>query len=171
MDRFTTGTDPQVRAPEPGPVGELQAHVALLPMLRVGPYLTHDISPLGQAPARQISELGLEARLTPPILPLPWRTWAFIGAGYARTYQPSYEFWHTTLFVPGAGGGFVDTRLGVGLGYRLSRPWEIFVELGGRLGFAFTGSMYERSACECGVYFAGKDSFALSLSLGLSLYQ
>jgi hypothetical protein len=171
MERFTTGGEGHAHSPTPGPVAELQAHVAILPMLRIGPYVAHDISPVSGAPARQISEAGVRAKLSPPILALPWRTWAFIGAGYARTYQPSHEVsGSTVLFVPGAGGGLFDTRVGLGLGYRLAKPWEIFAELGARFGLVFAGSMYG-GACGCGAPYTGKDSFALSLSVGLSLNQ
>ncbi len=135
-------------------------------------------SPRSGAPAREITEAGLRAKLTPPLLALPWRTWAFIGVGYARTYEPSHSATPATTAtvpadpsVPGLAGGALEARLGFGLGYRVSRPWEIFAELGGRAGLLFTGSMYERGACGCAEAYAGKDSFALSLSLGLSLYQ
>jgi hypothetical protein len=169
MQRFTTGGEPGAAHPLPGVVAELQAHVALLPMLRLGPYLSHDISPLTHGPARQITEAGMMARLAPPILRLPWRTWAFAGVGYARTYEPSHVA--EGEFVPGQGGGLLDTRLGVGLGYKLDRTWEVFAELGGRFGVFFTGSMYDPGACGCAEPFVGKDLFALSLSLGLSLNQ
>ena len=52
-------------------------------------------------------------------------------------------------FVPGVAGGFLETRLGVGLGYRLDRTWELFAELGGRLGLLFAGSMYDPDGCSC----------------------
>jgi hypothetical protein len=171
MQRAVTGGDPGAASPEPGPVGELNVHLALLPMVRVGPYLVHDISPLSGAPSRQMTEGGLRAKVSPPLLQAPWRTWGFVGIGYLRAYEPSHRLPVTGDFVPGLGGGALDLRLGLGLGYRLSHPWEVFAELGGRFGVAFTGSMYERGACACGEPFVGKDSFALSLSLGLSLNQ
>jgi hypothetical protein len=181
MQRIATGAGPGGASPEPGPVAELHAHLAILPMLRVGPYLSHDIAPLaGGRPSRQVTEAGLRAKLSPPILSAPWQTWGFLGVGYARAYEPS----HTFAFpepaelavpgggvVPGQGGGLLEARVGLGLGYRLGRDWEPFLELGGRVGLLFAGSLYERGACGCGEPYAGKDSFALSLSLGLSLNQ
>lgn len=171
MQRFTTGSDPGAASPRPGPVGEAFVHVALLPMIRLGPYVAHDIAPLSGEPSREMTEAGLRTKLTPPLLTAPWQTWAFSGVGYARTYEPSHLFPVTGAFVPGEGGGLLDLRLGVGIGYRLSRPWEIFAELGGRFGIALTGSMYRRGACGCGEPYVGEDSFALSLSVGLSLNQ
>jgi hypothetical protein len=180
MQRIATGGDPGGASREPGPVAELHAHLAILPMLRVGPYLSHDIAPLaGGPPSRQMTEAGLRAKLAPPILSAPWQTWAFLGVGYARAYEPSHTF-ETTYpdglagpggVVPGQGGGLLEARVGLGLGYRVSRDWEPFLELGGRVGLLFAGSLYERGACGCGEPYAGKDSFALSLSLGLSLNQ
>jgi hypothetical protein len=180
MQRFATGADPGGASPEPGAVGELHAHVAILPMLRLGPYVAHDIAPLTSGPAREITEGGLRAKLSPPLLGAPWQTWGFVGVGYARAYEPSHAL-PTELgspaitvaprFAPGQGGGLLEARLGLGLGLRLDRQWEAFLELGGRAGLLFVGSLYDRGACGCGEAYAGKDSFALSLSLGLSLNQ
>jgi hypothetical protein len=105
--------------------------------------------------------------------------------GYARTYEPSYPVTagnESTVLVGGRGGGLAEGRLGLGLGYRVTRSWEIFAELGGRVGLAFSGSMYTHGH-DCGCVnlppgevdtptpYLGKDSFALSLSLGLGLNQ
>jgi hypothetical protein len=152
-------------------VGEVRAHVALVPMLRLGPYVAHEIGLLSGAPAREITEAGLRAKVSPPLLALPWRSWAFVGVGYARAYEPSHPLEGSGGFVPGEAGGFLATRLGFGLGYRFDRIWELFAELGGRIGLLFAGSMYDRGGCACGEPYQGKDSFALSLSLGLSLYR
>jgi hypothetical protein len=170
MQRFTTSAAPGAPSPIPGPTGELRVHLAILPMLRLGPYLAHEIGLQSSGPAREITEGGLRARLSPPLLSLPWRTWVFVGVGYARAYEPSHSFGTSGAFVPGEGGGFLETRVGLGLGYRLRRAWELFAELGGRIGLVFAGSLYEPGGCGCGEPYEGKDSFALSLSLGLSLY-
>jgi hypothetical protein len=170
MQHFMTGAAPGAARSEPGPVGEARAHIAVIPMLRLGPYLAHDIAPLSGAPARQITEAGLRAKLSPPLLALPWRTWVFLGVGYDRAYEPSHHLAGSGDFVPGAAGGSLETRLGLGLGYRIDRTWELFAELGGRIGLLFAGSMYDPAGCACSQPYQGKDSFALSLSLGLSLY-
>ena len=171
MQHFMTGAAPGAATPLPGPVGEVRAHLALLPMLRLGPYLEHDVAFLSGAPAREVTEAGLRAKVSPPLLALPWRTWAFLGVGYARAYEPSHSLSGSSDFVPGQGGGSLDIRVGLGLGYRVQRTLELFLELGGQFGVFFTGSMYDRDGCGCAEPFQGKDSFALSLSLGLSLYR
>ena len=60
MQRVAPDRAPGAPSPAPGPVGEVHAHVALLPMLRLGPYLAHDIV-LGTA-ERQTTEAGLRAK-------------------------------------------------------------------------------------------------------------
>jgi hypothetical protein len=171
MDRSRTGRDSTARAPTPGPVGELHAHVALIPMVRIGGYVAHDISPVPGGPAREITEGGLRAKLSPPLFSGAWRGWLFVGLGYARAYAPSHEAIvpgsvpPTQTFVVGAEGGILDLPLGVGMGYRLRRPWEVFAEIEGRIGLAFRGAAYGRM--QAGPY-GGQDSFAVSLSAGVS---
>ena len=159
MQRIATGRDTGGASREPGPVAELHAHLAVMPMLRVGPYVEHDIGPLSGAPLRQFTEAGLRAKLSPPLLAAPWKTWGFIGLGYARAYEPSHlvERSQGSLsgYAPGQGGGLLEARIGVGLGYRLGRGWEAFLELDGRVGVIFSGSLYDRSACVCGEPYAG----------------
>ncbi len=179
MERVVRHAAPGAATPTPGPMAEAHAHVAVMPMLRMGPYLAYDLSPVAGAPARQMAEAGLRAKVTPPLFRAPWRIWAFVGAGYARTYAPSY---HVSSLAPGAGmlgdvlvggaaGGLLDLPIGVGMGYRLRYPWELFAELGGRVVLVTTGSMSEGAQCLCQKLYTGNDAFALSLSVGVSLDQ
>jgi len=160
------------RAPGLGPVGQLQAHVALFPMIRIGPYLTHDISPSPVAPDRQTTEAGLRVKLTPPLLSAPWRGWAFVGLGYARAYVPSHPLASGAGEVAGAEGTALDGGFGVGIGARVRGPWLVFVELAGRIGLLFAGAIYDRATCQClRDPYPGKDLFAASLAVGLSLEE
>jgi hypothetical protein len=77
-------------------------------------------------------------------------------------------------------GGMLDVPIGVGLGTKpagIASPWVVFAELGGRLGIGFWGPMYDDGAAgTAGGFvavapFMGKDSFALTLSVGISLEQ
>ncbi|HEX3772487.1 MAG TPA: hypothetical protein VHV30_16530 [Polyangiaceae bacterium] len=184
MKRFGNGEVVGAPSRDPGPVFELDVHLALLPMLRAGVYVAHDIEPLSYGPAREFTEAGLRAKLTPPLIGGPWQTWVFAGAGYARVYEPSHALYPSEfagasgpVLVDGEGGGLLELRLGLGIGVRLGRGWEPFVELGGR-GALAAGSLYDREFCTSsgtgicgGEPYAGKDSFALSLSVGLSLNQ
>jgi hypothetical protein len=152
-------------------MGELHAHVALLPMLRLGAYVSHDVV-LGPVD-RQTTELGLRAKVTPPVLAAPWRGWAFLGFGYARSYRPSHWLDQGALgsgLVGGAEGEIGDALFGVGIGTRFRAPWVLYAELAGRVGLAFSGALYDRTACSClRDPYPGHDSFAGSLSVGLSL--
>jgi len=172
MQRVTTDRDPAAPLPDPGPMAELHAHVALFPMVRLGPYLAHDIS--FDASDRQTTEAGLRVKLTPPLLPLPWRAWTFLGTGYARSYRPSHVLAQGPSGAPGevggVEGGILDATFGVGVGTKLRVPWMLFAELAGRAGLLFSGPMYDRTPCAClRDPFPGHDSFAASLSVGVSL--
>ncbi len=170
--RLTTDRGAGASVPWPGPMGELHAHVALVPMVRLGAYVAHDISPARGMTAREVTAGGLRVKVTPPLLPAPWRAWVFAGAGYARAYAPSRRTPEAPEgFVPGEGGGFLDVPLGLGLGAHVRAPWTLFLELGVRLGLAFTGTMYDAHRCACGTAFEGRDSFAAALAVGVSLEE
>ncbi len=172
IERITTGRGSSASIPWPGPVAELHAHVAVVPMLRAGAYVAHDVSPAAGVTAREITEGGLRLKLTPPIFGAPWKGWVFVGLGYARAYAPS---WHTSSapggFVPGEGGGMLDLPVGLGVGARVHGPWMVFLELGTRVGLTFTGTMYDAHRCACGTAFEGRDSFAAALAVGVSLEE
>ncbi len=175
IQRFATGADSNAPAPTLGPAAELHGSIALVPMLRAGPYVAFDLSPVSGRPARQMTEAGLRLKLTPPLLSAPWRSWAFVGAGYVRTYAPGHSVAAPEAGAPpaervgGAGGGILDVPFGLGLGLRVRGPWVLFAEVGGRVGLFFTGSMYERTQCLCADPYLGKDSFAAELSVGVGL--
>ncbi|HEY8039427.1 MAG TPA: hypothetical protein VIF15_06520 [Polyangiaceae bacterium] len=184
MKRITTGGDPGAPSPGFGPAFQVQGHVALLPMIRVGLYLAQDTSPASGIGPRTFWEGGLHARFAPPLLSGKWRTWLAAGFGYAYTYASSYHAREN--IVPGGpsvdvpvtsvDGGLLEIPLAVGLGYKATGPFTLFVELGGRFGVGFFGAMYRDGASGnvggASVIpqpFMGQDSFALSLSVGLSL--
>jgi hypothetical protein len=184
IDRFTTGGDAAGASAQPGPVAQVQGHVALVPMVRLGAYAATDVSPTSDRGTRTFWEAGLHARFTPPLLPAPWRAWAFAGFGYAYTYKTSYH--HAETDPNGAGidvaygdvyGGVLDVPVGIGVGHKVRGAWELFAELGGRFGVGFFGPMYDDGASGRAVStslpfvepFMGQDSFALSLTAGLSL--
>ncbi len=193
MKRFTTGSSPGASSPSPGPMFELRGHVAVVPMVRVGLYAAMSLSPRAGAEGSEIGERtywegGLEVRVIPPLLPAPWRTWAFAGAGWARTYAASFRYSDGTSSVPdntlaqGAYGGLIEVPLGIGLGSRVTGapgPWGLFVEAGGRGGAGFYGPVYagpprvssvshDNNIVGLPPAFDGNDSFALTVSLGLS---
>jgi len=170
-----------------GPAGQLTGHVALFPLVRLGAYLGHDISPFaGDASARDITWGGLRAKIMSPWPRGDARVWLFFGFGYAGVYQRSTS---TTAAFPdatgavsvqrvvhGAGGGFFEIPFGLGASYKLRKPWELCMELGGRAGFGHSGSVYEapgpRRTGESGeshVPPAGIDRFGIGMTFGVLL--
>jgi hypothetical protein len=138
--RFLTSS---VEQPSFGPAVSLAGHVALLPLVRVGAYVAHDISPVEVGPARRLYAVGLRGKVQ-----APWSTerihgWGFVGLGYVGVYAPSTRATVVSppvgplsssggtldLSVPGAGGYFLEVPVGLGLGVRLRKPWELVFEL------------------------------------------
>jgi hypothetical protein len=165
-----------------GPVAQLYAHVAVLPMLRAGLYVSGDISPQSQAPARHLLSGGLHAKITPPWIRTDvLTTWLFFGFGYAAAYAPSFHLPSSTAagttvdtFFPGASGHFFEIPVGIGAGWRIRKPWQLFAELGARIGFGHGGELYEgRPGSAVGqpdsFVQRGYDSFAVFLMAGVAL--
>ena len=176
-----------------GPAGQLTGHIALLPLVRVGAYFGHDISPFdGKASARDITWGGLRAKIMSPWPRGDGRVWLFFGFGYAGVYQRSTSttlgfpgpaatgpmaVTTTTQTVHGAGGGFFEVPFGIGASYMLRKPWQLCFELGGRAGFDFAGSVYGAGPRVTGAGAsgnappAGTDGFAIGLTVGVLLDQ
>jgi hypothetical protein len=168
-----------------GPIGQITGHVALLPLVHVGGYFGHDISPVGDT-ARNITFGGLRVKGSIPFVKGSWRSWVFVGFGYAGVYQQSFD---TTISKPdplggpptrmsgrveGAGGSFFDLPFGLGASYKLFKPWELCAELGARAGFGHTGSVYEQGPqltlpndAGQNATPAGLDRFGLGLTVGI----
>lgn len=169
-----------------GPAFQVNGHVALLPLLRVGAYVSGDTTSAGPA-SRQM--LGGGARIVglPPLGSRRFRVWVFAGFGYELVFAPSY---HTTLtlspdesttpkptdaLVTQAGGSMYEVPFGVGMAYALRPPFELVAELGGRVGFGYSGSVYQdpgRAFFAAGypenrLLPAGNDAFSTFFTVGL----
>jgi hypothetical protein len=172
-----------------GPTAQLMAHVALLPLVHVGGYFGHDISSVSDV-TRNTTFGGLRVKGLIPVVPKPFRLWFFAGFGYAGVYQQSLNKIFSrpdplgggTLElragrIEGAGGSFFEVPLGFGASYRFRKPWELSAELGARLGFGHTGSVYEPPGPQVTIpnnagqnaLPAGLDRFALGLTVGISM--
>lgn len=171
-----------------GPTGQLTAHVALLPLVHVGGYFGHDISPLpiGDGTARNITFGGLRAKGMLPFVHGSMHAWLFAGFGYAGVYQQSFDstfakpnpLGGTELragHVEGAGGSFFELPFGMGASYSFFKPWELCVELGAKVGFGHDGSVYAAPGPQLtipndvsqNVLPAGLDRFSLGLTVGI----
>jgi hypothetical protein len=150
--RFLTARPRQGENAGFGPTFALSGHIAVLPLLRAGAYASYDLSPLVGADTREITSAGLSFRVLSPWPRGAVRTWFGASFGYARAYAPSYveplpsnsQSASSPARVQSTGGGFFETPLGLGASFRFRRSWEILVETGGRIGFGFTGSTYNR---------------------------
>ena len=173
MKRFsahdTTPGSSTARDPDVGPVLTIQGHLALAPMIRAGLYVAEDVSPATGVAARSFSESGLELKVTLPLLPLPWRLSLIAGTGYAYVSAPSYRVTvlshgdRASVVRVAEHGGMFELPVGLALGRRLTSSWILLAELSARLGIGFFGPMYDP-----GSGFLGRDSFALSLAIGVS---
>lgn len=170
-----------------GGVGQLNAHIALLPLLRAGVYVGHEISSFSPA-TRDITWFGARAKLMSPFL-RTIKPYFFLGFGYAIVYEHSYErdvivasgaLGQTTTqrgTVQGAGGGFFDLPFGVGASYKLVKPIELVGELGAHVGFGHSGSVYDDPGPQLRIPGVpdnnslplGSDTFMLSLTVGVLL--
>jgi hypothetical protein len=169
-----------------GATFEVHGHVAILPLLRAGVYVTHDVAPVTGLAAREVTSAGLRVKVVPPLLPRPWRTWLFAGFGYAGVYAPGYETVYagaagapTAVNVSASGGSYFEVPAGLGIGYRLRRWVELTGELGARVGFGFRGSVYgedggraalaqDGTGPQVRIGKPGDDSLCVALSLGVS---
>ena len=143
---------PSTAASSPGPSGEIHAHVAVYPMLRVGPYALFDLSPTSGVGDRRIYAGGLRLKVTPPWLSVPWHAWGFLGVGFAYALTPgSASRGATSTTEP-------EVPLGLGLSHRLRGAWDVCAELGTRWNL---GAIWASPH-------SGEDLLAVSLSLGVS---
>lgn len=171
-----------------GPAFQITGHFALLPLVRVGGYVGHDISPMGgETSARDTTFGGLRAQIMSPWPRGALRAWLFVGAGYAGVYArsttaprvfpgpPGTPSVTSEATVQGAGGSYFEVPFGIGASYKLRKPWELCAELGMRTGFGHTGSAYEAPGPEVrsagrpdgNALPAGTDRFAVGLTVGV----
>jgi hypothetical protein len=186
--RFLTDRPPGGPDAGFGAAFEVHGHIAILPLLRAGAYVAHDIAPVPGLAAREITSAGLRVKVVPPLFPAPWRAWVFAGFGYAGVYAPAYDTVYAPagdgeppgpVHVAASGGSYFEVPVGLGASYRLRRWVELTAELGARFGFGFRGSVYgedggraafamDGSGQQERVAKAGDDTASVALSLGVS---
>ncbi|MDB4943373.1 MAG: hypothetical protein JWP97_2907 [Labilithrix sp.] len=158
MQRFLRGGPAGEPGAHLGPAAQLTAHVALFPLVRVGAYVGHDISPMGGSrSARDLTWAGVRAKVMAPWPRGATRAYLFTGFGYDGVYARSSR--EGGVLRDGA-GGFFEVPLGLGVNYTFYKPFALLAEVGGKVGFGEHGSAYEG---------AGADRFALGLTVGLMI--
>lgn len=134
--RFLSDRAPQVPQVGLGPTLQLASHVALLPLVHVGGYLTGDIAPWQPSGTRYHGSGGLHLKGFLPIFPPSVRGWIATGFGFAGLHQDGAGT------IADAGGHSFEVPLAIGASYKLRKPWSLFAELGGRLAFGHGGAAY-----------------------------
>jgi hypothetical protein len=186
VKRFASGREDGAPALGVGPLVGVNGHVALLPLVRIGAYASAEIGPDGEDSARRIYAGGLRVKVMPPWPRDDVRTWVFAGLGYAGVYAPSYTLAVASpgagapvlgpTDVAGVGGHFFEVPIGVGAEWRFRKPWALSLELTGRIGLGFAGTLYEgngrpgierSTASPVSLATPGHDAFALGLTLGI----
>lgn len=122
-----------------GPAAELTLHTALLPLLRVGPSVSAEVSPVYGRATRRHYGVGLEARL---FAPLPWpgiRPFAFVGVRGVLARQPVTER-HAA-----GSGGYLSIPFGVGASVFVVKSLRFVTTFGGDGSTLHGGSLYDPS--------------------------
>lgn len=172
----------------PGPLVGVEGHVALMPLLRLGGYVTGEIAPTSDVvPAKDMLAFGVRAKIVPPWPRGDWHIWGALGFGFVTAYSPSYSQKlllppsgggapvPTQANVDGAGGGFFEVPLSFGASYRVRKPLVVFAELTTRFGFGFFGTLYgggngrsvvTADLTPAAISSSGTDVFAAQLAVG-----
>ncbi len=135
------------------PMVGLQADVAVVPLLRVGLYADYEYAETGEPKPPSLVSFGARAKVMIPGYRSNVHWWLFTGFGGAVLDAPGYTQQVqnptalqgqqlTTENVQSTTGFFAEVPLGLGLGWRVAKPWELVAELQGRFGFAMNGSYF-----------------------------
>jgi len=138
-----------------GPVFGLEADVALLPLLRIGLYGDYEYADTTEPSPSSVVSFGARVKVMLPGDRNRVHWWLFTGFGAVDWTAPSYVLSDQTsqaasgataaTTVPQASGYFFEVPIGVGMGWRVARPWEIVAELQGRIGFDMNGSYFTQN--------------------------
>jgi hypothetical protein len=130
-----------------GPTVGVEGDVALLPLLRLGAYADYEYAYTSEVASPSIVSFGARLKVMVPGYRRNVHWWLFTGFGAAVLEAPGYSEAFAgadanTLVVPPASGYFFEVPLGVGMGWRVRKPWEVVAELQGRFGFGQGGSYF-----------------------------
>ena len=152
--RVLTSRPPGESASTAGPALDLSAHLALIPLVRIGVYAHHDAS----TEARSLSSTGFDLRVLLPWVSRRVRGYVHAGIGEVLAVAPAHAL--AGAFIPSGSGSFTEVPLAVGVTYRVDPRLWLSVEAGARMGFAFGGGTY-------GAGSAGDDVVAVFVETGV----
>lgn len=148
---FTNGT-PGGLPGSFGPIFGVEADVAILPLLRLGLYGDYEYADTTEPSPSSVVSFGGRVKVMLPGDRNRVHWWLFTGFGAVAWTAPSYALSDgtspndngatTSTTVPEASGYFFEIPVGIGMGWRVWRPWEIVAELQGRFGFDMQGSYF-----------------------------
>jgi hypothetical protein len=137
------------------PVIGLEADVAVVPLLRLGVYGDFEYADTTEPSFSSVVSFGGRAKLMIPGYRGSVHWWLFTGFGGVVWNAPAYTIADQTspnsngvtsaATVTAATGTFLEVPLGVGMGWRVRKPWEIVAELQGRFGFDMGGSYFTQN--------------------------
>lgn len=182
-----------------GPVVGVAADVAVVPLLRLGAYADYEYADTTEPKFSSVVSFGARLKFMIPGYRSSVHWWLFTGIGAVVWEAPGYSFFDTSngpgvnTFVPAASGYFAEIPFGVGMGWRVRRPWEVVAELQGRVGFDWSGSYFTQCSyanpddgnCDVGTsrptstsagsnaaaLATGNDVFAVLFTVGIGLDQ
>ena len=130
-----------------GPVVGIEGDVAVVPLLRLGLYADYEYADTGEPAAPSAVSFGGRVKLMLPGYRHAVHLWIFSGFGGVFWDAPQYGVTDPTSSPPNvtvtpATGWFLEVPVGVGMGWRFRRPWELVAELQGRIGFDMNGSYF-----------------------------
>jgi hypothetical protein len=134
-----------------GPVVAVAADVAIIPLLRIGLYGDYEYADTTEPAPSSVVSFGGRLKLMLPGNRNHVHWWLFTGVGAVVWQAPGYVTADPNSStgistVTPASGYFAEIPLGVGMGWRVRKPWEIVAELQGRFGFDMNGSYFGQNA-------------------------
>jgi hypothetical protein len=157
--RFLSSQPAGVSDGDAGPAAELTLHTALLPLLRVGPTVSAEVSPVYGRATRRHYGIGLEARL---FAPLPWpklRPFAYVGFRGVLARQPETDT-HAS-----GGGGYLSIPFGIGASVSIVKSLRFVTTFGADGAFLHGGTLYDPKAAQ----FVGNDVAGVRGMVGADL--
>jgi len=180
-----------------GPVVGVAADVAVVPLLRLGLYGDFEYADTTEPAFSSVVSFGGRVKLMLPGYRNSVHWWLFTGVGGVIWNAPAYTVVGIDPNLPAnavstvtpASGYFAEIPLGVGMGWRVRRPWEVVAELQGRVGFDMNGSYFTQggnfsnpddgsglgttrpttSSSGSGNITTGNDIFAVLFTIGIGL--
>ena len=135
-----------------GPTAGATVDVAMLPLIRLGAYADYEYAYTGEPATPHVFSFGMRVKVEPPVNFRGVHLYGFAGFGAAQLIAPGYDqvlpgtsaegIPNPTIHYYSTSGTVLEVPLGFGAAWRFSRPWELVLELQGRLGLASLGDYF-----------------------------